>query len=305
MVNTIFILDSKKQTSQILSTKTGSQNSFWDDLYTQEFDTGAESFEFTCNSSENIKEGNYVAFFYNKQYKLFSIMEVEQQHKNGRLVSVCYCETSVLELLNHHIRTFSGDKNCIEFFQYILQDTGWTIGRWNSSLANNIQTVNIDKITSVWSLIEEYKEIYECEINVRVAYDNGRIIGQYIDLFSEGNLGDKTYKRFEYGRNVTGITKSKDLYDWCTGIIIDCDCDVTDKTFSINNGDEFDKPAGDVILNRSANEKYNNGRPYIMGVYSGKETDPTLACTNAWKELIKRREPKFDYEVDTALTSKE
>ena len=305
MVNTIFILDSKKQTSQILSTKTGSQNSFWDDLYTQEFDTGAESFEFTCNSSENIKEGNYVAFFYNKQYKLFSIMEVEQQHKNGRLVSVCYCETSVLELLNHYIRTFSGDKNCIEFFQYILQDTGWAIGRWNSSLANNIQTVNIDKITSVWSLIEEYKEIYECEINVRVAYDNGRIIGQYIDLFSEGNLGDKTYKRFEYGRNVTGITKNKDLYDWCTGIIIDCDCDVTDKTFSINNGDEFDKPAGDVILNRSANEKYNNGRPYIMGVYSGKETDPTLACTNAWKELIKRSEPKFDYEVDTALTSKE
>ena len=124
MVNTIFILDSKKQTSQILSTKTGSINTFWDDLYTQEFDTGAESFEFTCNSSENIKEGNYVAFFYNKQYKLFSIIEVEEQHKNGKLVSTCYCETSVLELLNHHIRPFSGDKNCIEFFFFFLNETG-------------------------------------------------------------------------------------------------------------------------------------------------------------------------------------
>ena len=305
MVNTIFILDSRKQTSQILSTKTGSINTFWDDLYTQEFDTGAESFEFTCNSSENIKEGNYVAFFYNKQYKLFSIIEVEEQHKNGKLVSTCYCETSVLELLNHHIRPFSGDKNCIEFFQYILNETGWAIGKWSSSLTDNIQTVNVDKITSVWSLIEEYKEVYECEINIRVSYDNGRITGQYIDLFSEGNLGDKTYKRFEYGRNVTGITKSKDLYDWCTGIIIDCDCDVSDKIFSIGNGDKFDKSAGDVILNKSANDKYNNGRPYIMGVYSGKETDPTLACINAWKELVKRSEPKFDYEVDTALTSKE
>ena len=305
MVNTIFILDSRKQTSQILSTKTGSINTFWDDLYTQEFDTGAESFEFTCNSSENIKEGNYVAFFYNKQYKLFSIIEVEEQHKNGKLASTCYCETSVLELLNHHIRPFSGDKNCIEFFQYILNETGWAIGKWSSSLTDNIQTVNVDKITSVWSLIEEYKEVYECEINIRVSYDNGRITGQYIDLFSEGNLGDKTYKRFEYGRNVTGITKSKDLYDWCTGIIIDCDCDVSDKIFSIGNGDKFDKSAGDVILNKSANDKYNNGRPYIMGVYSGKETDPTLACINAWKELVKRSEPKFDYEVDTALTSKE
>ena len=305
MVNTIFILDSRKQTSQILSTKTGSINTFWDDLYTQEFDTGAESFEFTCNSSENIKEGNYVAFFYNKQYKLFSIIEVEEQHKNGKLVSTCYCETSVLELLNHHIRPFSGDKNCIEFFQYILNETGWAIGKWSSSLTDNIQTVNVDKITSVWSLIEEYKEVYECEINIRVSYDNGRITGQYIDLFSEGNLGDKTYKRFEYGRNVTGIAKSKDLYDWCTGIIIDCDCDVSDKIFSIGNGDKFDKSAGDVILNKSSNDKYNNGRPYIMGVYSGKETDPTLACINAWKELVKRSEPKFDYEVDTALTSKE
>ena len=165
MVNTIFILDSRKQTSQILSTKTGSINTFWDDLYTQEFDTGAESFEFTCNSSENIKEGNYVAFFYNKQYKLFSIIEVEEQHKNGKLVSTCYCETSVLELLNHHIRPFSGDKNCIEFFQYILNETGWAIGKWSSSLTDNIQTVNVDKITSVWALIEEYKEIYELIAN--------------------------------------------------------------------------------------------------------------------------------------------
>ena len=106
MVNTMFVLDRTLNTSHILSANKNSQSAFWEDTYTQEFDTGAESFEFSCYTHESIKEGNYVAFFYNNQYKMFQIIEVQEVHKKGRLVSECYCEIASLQLLNNYVKPF-------------------------------------------------------------------------------------------------------------------------------------------------------------------------------------------------------
>ena len=305
MVNTIFILDKAYNTSLVLVGNRSSQRTFWDDMYVQEFDTGAETFEFTCEQNEFVVEGNYVAFYYNNQYKMFTIMEIEQRHKEGKIVTVCYCETAGLSLLNNYIRPFSGDLNCIQFFDQILMDTGWSIGKYSNSLKNNVQTINVSKVENVWTLIEDYKDIFGCELNVRVTYENGHVTGKYIDLYSEGGLGSPTYKRLEYGRNVSGIVKKKDLYDWCTAIIMDVDCDVTNVIVREEDGYGFTKGAGDVILNDNANRMYNANRSYVVGVYDGKEIEPMEACINAWKELEKRSVPRFDYTVTTALTEDE
>ena len=305
MVNTIFILNQGYRTSRILSANKNSQKAFWDDLYTQEFDTGAETFEFSCYASEEVVEGNYVIFYYNNQYKMFTIMDIEEEHKKGKLVTHCYCEISALSLLNNHVRAFKGDMNCIQFYEHILQDTGWVIGKYSESLKDKVETINVSKTETVWGLIEDYKDIYECELNVRVTYENGYITGRYIDIYSDGGLGTPTYKRFEYGRNVTGIVKQKDLYDWCTAIIVDAECNVNDTIIESADGHGFTKSAGDVIYDDNANRMYNAGRNYVVGVYSGKETEPVEACINAWKQLQKRKEPKFDYKVTTALTDDE
>ncbi len=305
MVNSIFILDKLYNTTRILTGSKRSQRMFWEDTYTQEFDTGAETFEFSCYADETIAEGNFVAFRYNNQYKLFTIMDMEVEHSQGNLVAHCYCETAALALLNNHIRPFSGEMNCVKFFQHILQDTNWRIGRYSTSLQDKIANVDVTKVQSVWSLIEDYKDIFECEINVYITYSNGTVTGQYIDIFSDGGLGSPTKKRFEYGRNVTGITKQRDLYDWCTAIIVDCDCDVSELIVKESDGYGFTKSAGDVILDDNANKIYNAGQKHVFGVYSGEETEPIDACIAAWKELQKRKEPKFDYEVTTALTSEE
>ena len=301
----MFVLDRTLNTSHILSANKNSQSAFWEDTYTQEFDTGAESFEFSCYTHESIKEGNYVTFFYNNQYKMFQIIEVQEVHKKGRLVSECYCEIASLQLLNNYVKPFSGDMNCIQFFQHILHGTEWHIGKYSTSLENVVYTVNEKNIESVWSLIEDYKDIYGCEINVRVTYDNGHVTGQYIDIYAEGGLGSSTFKRFEYGVNVTGITKTKDLYDWCTGIILDVECDVSNTIIEERDSYGFTKGAGDVILDDNANRMYNAGRTHVIGVYQGNETEPVEACINAWKELQKRKEPKFDYKVTTALKDEE
>ena len=305
MVNTIFVLDKGYNTSRILVANRDSQKTFWDDLYTQEFDTGAESFEFSCYSDNSIKEGNHIVFFYNGQYKMFTIVELEEEHRNDSLVCNCYCETSSLALLNHQVRPFSGDINCIQFFQHILENTAWTVGRYSTSLTEKLESVKISGIESVWSLIEDYKDIFKCEINCYVTYENGVVTGQYIDVYSEGSLGDVTNKRFEYGKNVTGITKTKDLYEWCTGLILDVECDVTNVTIDEDDGYGFVKGVGDIILNNNANRMHNAGLPHVIGVYKGTEKDPVEAILNAWEELKRRSEPHFDYEVTTALKREE
>lgn len=304
MVNTIFILDNSKKTSKILTINKNSRSIFWDDTYSQDLATGAETFEFSTYADEKVVEGANVIFYYNQQYKMFTIMEIEEEHSEGQIITHCFCEISSLELINKYVRSFSGDMNCLQFFQYVLEGTGWGIGKYSSSLESKIQTINESSPQNVWSLIQDYKDLYECEINVRVTYDNGRITGQYIDLYADGELGTPTYKRFEYGRNVSGIVKSKDLYDWATALIVDVE-GVENTTFSKANGDEFEKGIGDTILDEQANLKYNGGREYIMGVYQGDKTDPREACVDAWKELQKRVVPKFNYEVTTALTSEE
>lgn len=305
MVNTIFILDKTYNTTQILVGDKSSQRMFWNDLYTQEFDTGAETFEFSCYLDENVIEGNYVAFYYNNQYKLFTIMDMEQTHKQGKLVANCYCEIAGLSLLNNYVREFSGDMNCIQFFEHILNDTDWAIGKYSPSLEDTVKTIKVTKLESVWGLIEDYKDIFECELNIRATYENGHITGKYIDIYSDGGLGSPTHKRFEYGRNVTGITKKKELYDWCTGLILDVDCDVSEIIIEEWKGLGFTKGAGDIILNDEANRMYNAGRNHVIGVYEGDETDPTEAIVNAWKQLKERSTPRFDYEVTTALTEDE
>lgn len=122
-------------------------------------------------------------------------------------------------------------------------------------------------------------------------------------LYPEGELGRKTYKRFEYGRNVSGIVKKKDLYEWCTAIIVDCQCEVDNISFKQHG---FSKGNGsDTILAETANDIYNAGKPYIYGVYDGNEVDGQEAVDNALKDLKRRCVPKFDYDVTTALTYQE
>ena len=81
-MDTLFVLNGNKKVIDILSNN-GSDPSapFFDDTYTQELDTGAESYEFTTinNPRTNItlEVGNYILFKYNGKYKLFQIIVIK------------------------------------------------------------------------------------------------------------------------------------------------------------------------------------------------------------------------------------
>lgn len=300
MVNTIFILDEQFKTRQVLTIN--GKNTFFDDLYVLDISTCTETYEFSTNSE--VDETNYIMFYYHNQYKLFTVIEIEQEHSNGEIVTTCYCECTALELLNNVVRTFKGEYNCISFFEHILKDTGWQIGTYSSSLKEKVIGINVDKTTQIWTCIQEHMTKFGYEINTRVKYDNGHVKAKIIDVFQEGQLGEITCKRFEYGRNVSGITKKKDLYEFCTALVIDTDEDVTQVEY---NKDGYEKEKNsDVLLATNENKEYNYGRAYIYGTFKDSDSQSaTEVVSKAVEELKRRATPHFDYEVTTAMSFEE
>lgn len=298
MVKNVFILDEHLKTDKVLTVN--GKNAFFDDLYTLDLSTGTETYEFSTTITE-INESNYVMFYYHGKYKLFQIVEIEQEHAEGDIVTTVYAETACLELLNNVVRSFEGEYNAISFLEHVLEGSEWAIGEYSSSLAEKVVSVKVDKTTQKWSCIQDYMGNFGYEISPRVIYDNGHVKAKLIDVYSEGGLGDHTYKRFEYGYNVTGMVKKKDLYEWCTALIIDTDKDVTSVTY--NEKGYVKEANSDVVLATNENRKYNLGRDYIYGNFDANGcNDGTDAVAKAVEELKRRATPRFDYECTTALT---
>ncbi len=301
MVNNIFILNKNLKTTKILSIH--GINVFFDDIYTLDLSTCTESFEFST-TVENITKSDYVMFYYHNKYKLFQIVDIEQVHSNGKIITTVYSETACLELLNDVVREFSGEYNCITFLEHVLQNSGWQIGNYSTSLRNTVINIDVTQVTQKWACIQDYMSVFKYEISPRVIYDNGHVTHKILDVFAEGGLGEHTYKRFEYGRNVSGITKKEDLYEWCTALIVKSEHDLTTTEYNKNG---YVKPeTSDIMLAPTENKIYNAGKNYIYGYFDvGNTIDATDALEKAAEELKRRATPRFDYECTTALTYEE
>ena len=77
---------------------------FFDDLFTQELETGADTYYFSSisnSSTENLFViGNKIMFEYNNKQRLFTIASIEYEHKDGQKIIGVYAEGIGFELLD-------------------------------------------------------------------------------------------------------------------------------------------------------------------------------------------------------------
>ena len=312
MVSNIFILDKNLKTKLILSIN--GHNTFFKDLYDLDLSTGTESYEFST-TAEDINESDYVMFLYHGDYKLFQIIDIEQEHREGKIITSVYGESACLELLNGVTEPImNGDKAIAmtagEFIDRVLASTDWQRKRYSSSLDNKVVDVKIDKTRQIWPVIQEYMKDFGYEITTRVKYENGYVKKKYIDVYAEGELGNKTCKRFEYSRNVKGMTKKKNLYDFCTALILETKQDTNGIMYGNREGNIL-KPKDGIIKDPDSNavyavdnnKTYNANKNWIYGVYEDNDSNSgTETVKKAVEELKRRSVPKFDYECDTAVS---
>lgn len=313
-MDTIFILNSSKQVVDILSNNGSNPSApFFDDTYKAELDSGAESYEFTtlanARTTITLEVGNYVLFKFDDKFKLFQIMDTEEEHLEGKKLITCYCEMAGMELLNDYCEPFSLEANFVTFMNTVLQDTNWVLGKYSASLADNIQSVRSEEHENVYKLIQNNLITYGgVEIEFRVEFIGNQLVGQYIDCYEIGTRGNRTYKRFEYGEDVKGITRTRNIDDLATAVIGVGKNDIDFKTieWKAKNGDPCNKPLEqNFVVDEEANDIWNNNGKYIKTVYKSDTDDPGTLLQESWDYLQKIKQPKFDYDVELALLSDE
>lgn len=306
MVNSIFILNKDKRIVDVLSNNGDSpQSPFFDDLYKQHLDTGAETFEFSTFSTERINKhcevGSYVAFKYENKIKMFQIVETEDEHSEGMIIKSCYCEIAGLELINNVIRaTEMQAVNVEQFFKTVLKDTPWALGLVDMAI-NTVANVKIEKATNVYSVIQDNLDVFDIEIEYRVEMAGQRVVGQFIDLHRQ--RGRETRKRFEYGVNVSGVSKQIDISNLCTAMIGIGKGGLDFKSVEWLADKPAPKPLNqDFIVNPVAYEQWNRQGEQLMGVYENSECEsPHELLQLTWNALVKASVPNFTYDVATEM----
>ena len=304
MINSIFILDKSKTVVDVLSNNGDSpQSPFFDDKYVQDLATGAETFEFTTVSNERTSKytvaGNYVAFKFKNKIKMFQIMETKEEHHDA-LYKSCYCEIAGLELINNVIREREiPSANVRQFFEIALADTDWRLGIVDAALVLS-SNIKIERATNVYSLIQEHLSTFDMEIEYRFEMTGNRISGMYIDVYK--SRGRDTGFRFEYGENVSGVSKQVDMSELCTAMVGIGKDNIDFKSVEWGADMPALKPLNqDFIVDVEAHKIWNNNGSYLMGTYTAQTESPHELLTLTWNELQRRKQPKMTYDIQVEM----
>ena len=310
MLDNVYILNRNKQVVATLSTE--GSNPFFDFSYHEYLTTGASTFDFSIildrTLEEALLEKNFVLFERNGKLKMFQIMTCEDEEVYDGIQRKVYSETVGLELANSYVRATTIEGNMNKFLTTILQDTNYQVGYISSTLENLIVTTKITEPTSVYTLIQNAIADYD---NCEVEFDTvcaSSIYGQYqllINVYGNGERGNRKYKRIDYNFNSYGMTRVGDASQFCSGLIGigQNNIDFKDIEWKISKGDPLDKPLGqDFLLDPDAHATFSNGDRYILGKYSSSATTSVDLINDTYKKLQELKQVKYTYDVPVYLT---
>lgn len=301
----LFILDKKLEVKDVLSIDgdIGYSTPFFDDEYKQYLDTGAETYKFSTlantQQSQHLVVGNYIAFLYKGQHKLFQIINIDEEHSET-FIKNAYCEMAGIELINNIVRPMEiKNADIKKFAQTILADTEWQIGLLDVGV-NTVQDIKITEYTNVYSALQQYAvQEYGAEISLTVKIENNKVVAKHVNIYRE--RGKKNGFRFAYESNVSSITRTVDSSNLATALI-----GVGKNNITFKEVDAPDKPLNqDFIADEQSYKRWNQNGRHIMGLFKCESESPHELLKLTRKELEKRRTPNVKYQLKTELLGRD
>lgn len=301
----LFILDKKLEVKDTLSINgdIGFTTPYFDDEFKQYLDTGAETFKFSTmantQESQHLIVGNYIAFAYEGQHKLFQMIEIQEEHSEDFMKTV-YCEMAGIELINNLVRPMTINGASIKkFVDTILADTEWQLGLLDIGV-NTVHDIKITDYTNVYSALQQHAvQEYGAEISLTVKLVNGKVVAKYVNIYRE--RGKKNGFRFSYSSNISSITKTVDSSNLATALV-----GVGKNNITFKEVDTPDKPLNqDFIADEESYKRWNQNGYHIMGLFKCESESPQELLKLTRKELEKRRNPKIKYELKTELLGRD
>lgn len=305
----IKILDKNKKFKKTLSSKEG-DNVFFNDKYTSDLATGAETFKADTNLSD-VEEGDYVLFNWHEKYKMLQIKTTEDVEYIDCVIKNIYSEFVGIELLNSYAREFKHEGNMTKLLTTILQGTNYEIGYVSPRVDAITAYYSISEPTAVYTILQNVITLYDnCELEFDVDVIDS-INGKYkflINVYGNGERGNKTYKRFEYNFNSYGMKRKGDITDFCSGLIGVGANGITFKDIEWRPEDNppLLKPLGDdFLIDPEAHEMLNNGGKIILGKYKSDATTGIDLLWDTYYKLQEIKQTKFDYDIPVYMTDED
>lgn len=286
-MNNIFVLNKNYKKIGTLSNQgVKPQAPYYNDLYTQELDTGADTYQFSTISNaytqDCIEIGNHIMFAYKNRNELFTITSIEYSHSEGYKTIGVYAEGIGFELLEVYMErpkvsnsggsggtdndndgddnyddeyadvddiyidangniiydkdgsglgdvTIDGNGNIIykrsknnknndslefknisypTFLNILLKNTGWSFV-CQPGLESIKHDITVKYDTNIYAILQDSMQSYRgVELEFVFEYNNGNI-KKTLKAYKDGGRGSFIGKRFEYGTNIKGITKTQ------------------------------------------------------------------------------------------------
>lgn len=315
MNKNLYILDNTKKLLKLINTTNTNNIKVYDDTYTSELITGAEtytaSFKVSYQDQPIFLEGNYIGFYWQDNFKLMQIKKTTSIEHIDDVTITVYAEFIGIELYNSYVDKFVADGNATKLLETILMDTNYKVGYVSPSLDEEAFRVETTEVTSVYSVIQNATSIlYECEWQFRtvpVDIKRGKF-NFFVDCFANGERGTKRYKRFESDRNSYGMKRTGDITNFCSGIIPvgKNGLTISDVKWEKEQGDPTDKPIGqNYIFDEKAHEMLNNGGKYVLMKYKSDADDIYTLIHEGYAKLKELNKTKFSYEIPVYMTERD
>ena len=289
----IFVLNKNYKQIGVLSNEGANpQAPYYEDLYVQELETGADTYQFSTTSSKYTQDileiGNHIMFAYKNKYELFTITSIEYSHSEGYKTIGVYAEGIGFDLLEVFMErpevpsgsgnggndvdgdgddntdgeyadvdhfymdetgviiwdkdgnkpseddiTVDGDGNIIyrpsknnkkndslefknisypRFLSILLKNTDWTYV-CQPGLESVKHDISVKYDTNIYALLQDSMQSYR-GVELQFSYSMmGGQVHKIIMAYKDGGRGSFVGKRFEYGKNVRGITKMQEVTD--------------------------------------------------------------------------------------------
>ena len=315
MDKNLYIFDNNKKLLKLINTANTNNIKVYDDSYTSELLTGAEtytaSFKVSYQDQTIFLEGNYIGFYWQDNFKLMQIKKTTSIEHIDDVTITVYAEFIGIELYNSYVDKFVADGTATKLLETILMDTNYKVGYVSPSLDQEAFRVEATEVTSVYSVIQNATSIlYECEWQFRtvpVDIKRGKF-NFFVDCFANGERGTKRYKRFESDRNSYGMKRTGDITNFCSGIIPVGKNGITisDVKWEKDQGDPVDKPLGqNYIFDEKAHEMLNNGGKYVLMKYKSDADDIYTLIYEGYAKLKELNKTRFSYEIPVYMTERD
>lgn len=315
MNKNLYIFDNNKKLLKLINTTNTNNIKVYDDTYTSELLTGAEtytaSFKVSYQDQPIFLEGNYIGFYWQDNFKLMQIKKTTSIEHIDDVTITVYAEFIGIELYNSYVDKFVADGTATKLLETILMDTNYKVGYVSPSLDEEAFRVEATEVTSVYSVIQNATSIlYECEWQFRtvpVDIKRGKF-NFYVDCFANGERGTKRYKRFESDRNSYGMKRTGDITNFCSGIIPvgKNGLTISDVKWEKEQGDPTNKPLGqNYIFDEKAHEMLNNGGKYVLMKYKSDADDIYTLIHEGYAKLKELNKTKFSYEIPVYMTERD